>query len=325
MDEEENVKNGEENTSGEEGISASSSNKAKNAFKNGVGKIKGTFKKLLEITPLSVKIAILAAILIIIVIFFGIFIFQKLFTDNDIVGTAMENLMSENIQIAKSEGQGYYYKINKDIIDKFITALNKAYEEGGDDIGIELTFNSEDYDNIYIRTSSGKSKKIKDITDDELEEIIEDIDDNDDDDDDETEEESSNGDEAYDESIFEEYFKTKDLESAKAYLVKMIRTEIAGSYPRIGTYQGEDETEDNQGNLRDLDGDYVAQGMIKIERSSINKEVIYNGKTKVEKGNHGLEYYVITPEVEKKNMPMIVYLHGDGCVTAARRRMRAYR
>lgn len=294
-------------------------NRASNALRNGVNKITGTVKKALKMTPLSVKIGILAAIGVIIIVLLALSFFQKLFGDNSTAGMAMETFMSQSIHIAKSQGQGYYYKIDKDVIDKFVKAMNEAYEDGGYDVGIELTFDSEDYDNIYIKTSSGKKKSIDDASDKEIEDAIESASEG------ETQDEENIEEGVFSSSFFEDYFKTDNLEEAKAYLVKMIRTEIAGSYPRIGTYQGEDETEDSQGNLRDTNGDYVAQGMIKIERSSTSTEVAYDGKTNIKSGERGLKYYVITPEKTKKNLPMIVYLHGAGCVTAARRRRKSSR
>ena len=65
------------------------------------------------------------------------------------------------------------------------------------------------------------------------------------------------------------WFRTKNY---KPYLIRMIKAQIASSYPRIGTYEGEEGTEDEFGNKFDKDGNYVVQGIIKIKRTKISKE-----------------------------------------------------
>lgn len=67
-----------------------------------------------------------------------------------------------------------------------------------------------------------------------------------------------------------EWFLTEDYEP---YLIKMIRAEIASSYPKLGDYEGEDDpkSEKNRelGNKIDPDGNYVAQGRTKIQRTKM--------------------------------------------------------
>lgn len=67
----------------------------------------------------------------------------------------------------------------------------------------------------------------------------------------------------------EQWFKTEKYEP---YLIKMIRAEIASSYPKLGDYLGEEGTEDKQGNKTNKDGDYVAQGVVEIKRTTINRD-----------------------------------------------------
>lgn len=66
-----------------------------------------------------------------------------------------------------------------------------------------------------------------------------------------------------------QWFKTKNYQP---YLIKMIRAEIASSYPKLGDYVGLDGTEDKQGNKKDINGDYVAQGVVEIKRTKMNKD-----------------------------------------------------
>ena len=63
-------------------------------------------------------------------------------------------------------------------------------------------------------------------------------------------------------------FHTKKYEP---YLVKMIRAEIGSSYPKLGTYEGEGN-KDEQGNQKDKDDDYVAQGIAQIKRTKMNED-----------------------------------------------------
>ena len=51
-----------------------------------------------------------------------------------------------------------------------------------------------------------------------------------------------------DEDYVSEWFGTRDYEK---YLVKMLRAEVASSYPKLGDYYGESSTDDGYGNLKD--------------------------------------------------------------------------
>lgn len=67
----------------------------------------------------------------------------------------------------------------------------------------------------------------------------------------------------------EEWFKT---ENYNPYLMKMIKAEIASSYPKLSDYDGEEGSEDEQGNKKDKDGNYVAQGVVQIQRTKMNTD-----------------------------------------------------
>ncbi len=66
-----------------------------------------------------------------------------------------------------------------------------------------------------------------------------------------------------------EWFLTDDYEP---YLIKMIRAEIASSYPKLGDYEGEPGTEDKVGNKKDKNGNYAVQGVAKIKRTKMDEE-----------------------------------------------------
>lgn len=52
----------------------------------------------------------------------------KLEGDNSTAGVASVKVIDENVDIAEAENdQGYYFKIDKDIIKKYLEELNRAY------------------------------------------------------------------------------------------------------------------------------------------------------------------------------------------------------
>ena len=73
----------------------------------------------------------------------------------------------------------------------------------------------------------------------------------------------------FDEEILEEWFKTKDY---KKYLVKMIRAQIASSYPRLGDDTGTIDPSIDPINPVNKDGNYVQQGIAEIQRTRMNKD-----------------------------------------------------
>lgn len=110
------------------------------------------------------------------------------------ISTIIENKEDVTIQ-ETDDGNGYYFKIDKDIIDHYMEEVNRAYYEGyykelhpdNADSGVDDFV--YDKDNPYIKEQ-----------------------------------------EVY------EWFGTKDY---KPYLVKMIRAQIASTYPKLGDYEGE--------------------------------------------------------------------------------------
>lgn len=65
-----------------------------------------------------------------------------------------------------------------------------------------------------------------------------------------------------------DWFLTDDYEK---YIIKMIKAEIASTYPKLGDYEGI-SSEDDVGNKKDQNGNYVAQGIVKIKRTKMNKD-----------------------------------------------------
>ncbi len=74
-----------------------------------------------------------------------------------------------------------------------------------------------------------------------------------------------------------DWFKTEDFEK---YFVKMIRAEIASTYPKLGNYEG--TVVDDEGNTKDSNGNYVAQGIVEIHRQKINKDGTVEGEVELQ-------------------------------------------
>lgn len=216
------------------------SKKAKNVFSM-------IFRKIIAAigaAPLIIKIVLLLIVVGVIISAFSVI--QKLFGDNNVAANASKAIFQNEVEIAKVEDsdEGYYFKINSDIIDKFKKALNESYENGDYDVSLEI---GEDDD-----------EEIENIEDD-------------DEDTDEEETEYDEDDAEYTDDTLEDWFQTDDKEIMQAYLVKMLRAEIASSYPKLGDYTGE-AREDRQGNKQDKLGNYVAQGIVQIQRTRMNNE-----------------------------------------------------
>ena len=157
--------------------------------------------------------------------------------DNSIASVASSTLIKdkENVDIAEaSEEDGYYFKINKELAEKYLIELNKAayygyWESRHQDIEEKIAEKGE-----YVHDP------------DELE---------------------------IEEKEIIEWFRTEDYEP---YFIKMIKAEIASSYPKLGDYEGIDDPESERnkelGNKKDKDGNYVAQGIVQIQRTKIDKD-----------------------------------------------------
>ena len=268
------------------------------AFKKGNKKKKNEYKLLylFRQAPTGVKIAVIVALFVIfLILILSLMWLLKLYGNNTVVGTAVETTIRKKVVPEPiSDGtDGYYYKISEDVIDTFIEEMNNSYYDG--DFRIDL--------------EGDKVKKDRD--DDNL---------------------------RYDSEALKEIFQTESDGKMKAFIVKMIRAEVASTHPKLGNYYGENGTEDSEENKKDKEGNYVAQGVITIKRSGINEDgsqkepVTLNylpysdeedyGQAKQSESTateitleyDGMNYYQIMPSdvSEKKDLPLVVFLHGDG-------------
>lgn len=150
--------------------------------------------------------------------------------DNNISSIASKSALEEHVDIAKDDENGYYFKIDKELIDDYLRLLNEAYHKG-----YYLTLEPEEDEDLpeYDYEKAKENDELY-ITEDDLIKI----------------------------------FGTKDYEP---YLIKMIRAEIASSYPKLGEYSGNEDKKDKQGNMKDKDGNYVAQGVVEVQRTKMDK------------------------------------------------------
>lgn len=152
--------------------------------------------------------------------------------DHTITGVASSIVIDRNTHIEEADnGDGYYFQIDKKLIDEYLEELNRAFHYGyWYDVDPDFS-GKEDYvydpDNPYIDKNEG---------------II-------------------------------DWFQTEDYEP---YLIKMIKAQIASSYPKLGDYEGYDDLESERnkefGNKKDLDKNYVAQGIVEIHRTPIDED-----------------------------------------------------
>ena len=179
------------------------------------------------LTKLGIKPLILFAVIVLV---FAILIAWVTIIDlngfSNIMDFSISDLFKKNVSIAQTTDKGSYYKINGDIIDKFLEQLNKGYYLGYFDDN-----EPEEKDESGFKYDPDDA----DITKADLENL----------------------------------FRTEDYEK---YVVKMMRAEYASSYPKLGSYTGEDGTEDSVGNKKDSNGDYAFQGIVEIHRQMINQD-----------------------------------------------------
>lgn len=166
--------------------------------------------------------------------------------NNRLASVASKALLEDKeiTDIAYDEDNGYYFTISDNVVKKFIEELEKAYTSG--------EYDRDEYDE-------------GDLVDEEDE----------DDEDAEAEEfEYDEEDAEYKKETILDWFKTDDEDLMKSYLVKMLRAQIASSYPKFGEYEGLEKTADRQGNKKDKlkGGDYVAQGIVEIQRARMTND-----------------------------------------------------
>lgn len=210
----------------------------KNVAKNAKNKFSMIFRRILAalITPLVIKIVLVVAFIGVIVAAFTSLL--DFFGSSSIANVASMNILQNEVSItAGNNDEGYYFKINQDIVDKYTEELFNADQDGY-------------YDNVEI--PDGDEEETNNIS----------------------EEENTTDREEYDEDAKEatresikEWFEVEDFDE---YLVRMLSAEIASSYPKLGDYTGDEE--DSQGNKKDANGDYVVQGVVKIHRQMMNQD-----------------------------------------------------
>lgn len=149
--------------------------------------------------PLIFKIVTIIAVICVISVVIHIFQIEG---TNNVFNVASSDVIKENTTIEEADdGKGYYFKIDKEIVDKYLKELNEAYYYGYyDEIEPDIDEDTEEY--VY-------DKENLFITEKDL----------------------------------QNWFQTEDYEP---YLIKMIRAQIASSYPKLGDYEGE------EGNRRKL-------------------------------------------------------------------------
>lgn len=294
-------------------------NAAGNTLKKAVNKIKSGLKKAWEAIPLKAKLIIIGVIIVLLVLLMVIIILEKYFADNKVAGTSVDKNIGDCVTIVKApnEEDGYYFKIDKDILNYFKDAFNEAYANGEYEASLDSLLYGEGEDDE------------EEIDDEEIESFLEsyDYEDEDDEYEDDGEDYKADGDDKeFDEKEIAQLFGTDDINQARAYFAKMIKAHVASSYPKLGYYEGEEansEIDKRLGNRFDIDGDYAAQGIIKVKRTTmakmetraniISSDVGENVELiKVEDPNgNGMDYYEVKPKEMKDGLPLIIFLHGD--------------
>ena len=289
-------------------------NTAKNTAKNAVNNIKSGIKKAWKAIPLPIRGIVIGAIIVFILLLIPIFILEKYLADNKVAGTSVDKNIGDCVTIVKApnESDGYYFKIDKDILNNFKDAFNEAYANGEYEASLDSLLYGEDDE--------------EELDDEEIESFLESYNDEDDDyeEDDDEKDEDDKEEKEFDEKEIAQLFGTDDINQARAYFAKMIKAHVASSYPKLGYYEGEEansEIDKRLDNRFDIDGDYVTQGIIKVQRTKmksrdtnvqigeVSGDDIYSLDTVQDKTG---TYYIVTPNgVEtKRNLPLVVFLHG---------------
>lgn len=235
----------------DQGIVNKLKDSAKKEKKKG-SKFKMILKAIAAALP-AIKALTVFAIAAAIITFLGAFTAADEQGNNKTAGNASKKVIEENVEIAKTNDGKYYFKIDKNIINEYLKKLNEAYEAG------------------YYNDAETKEDDEKEEEEDKSEENG---------DEKEGEEEKEEGENKEDEefnndratikkSVLENIFGTKDYQH---YLVKMIRAEVASTYPVLSDYDGEWFSEDDQDNKRDKDGNYVGQGVVQIQRTPMSED-----------------------------------------------------
>ncbi len=211
------------------------------------------------ILPVVLKLMIPLIILSIILLFASNISdwFIDLFGNDNVSSLASAEVIAD-ADIKKGEN-GYYFEISQDLVDKYIKELNEAYKNGN--------FYLDDEENEEILKEYGLHK-------DENGEIVKDEDEGEEQEEQEQQEENttetqSANDEFTNEDL-QDWFSSDEFED---YFVRMLRAEIASSYPKIGTEGSVGKgckIENDRPNgeiINPKKGDnYIAQGIIQVRR-----------------------------------------------------------
>ena len=181
--------------------------------------------------------------------------FENLFGNDNVSALASAEVITD-AKIVKGKN-GYYFEINQDLVDAYIKELNEAYKNGN--------FYLDDEENEEILKEYGKYKDENGEIVDENEES-----ENEQTDDDTTKEDWTNDEFTSDD--LQDWFASEEFES---YLIRMLRAEIASSYPKLGTDGAVGKQEDGTIINDRPDGtiinpkkgdNYIAQGIIQVRR-----------------------------------------------------------
>ena len=210
---------------------------AKKGLKSVSKKVKNTFTMIFRrilaalTAPLMIKIFLIVAIIAIIVITFTSIL--DFFSTSTMADVSSANVIKNEVSIAQgSNEEGYYFKINQEVVDKYTEEYFKADQEGV-------------YENEEMPDDGNNIEEENNV---EYEEY------------DEEAKESTR-------ETIEDWFKVENFDE---YFIRMISAEISSSYPKLGPYEGGEE--DSQGNKKDSNGDYVVQGAVQIHRQMMNQD-----------------------------------------------------
>lgn len=209
------------------------------------------FKMVLKAIISTVVMPLIPYLIVILIItgfLIGLFDILASAADNKIADVASKAVIEEQVEIEKNLDGEYYFKINNKIIDEYLKELNRAYDDGYYH-GREESKTEEDENGEGEKESENEKEEYK--YDEETAEITR--------------------------SDLENIFGTENFE---AYLVKMIRAEIASSYPKLSDYAGDDidgisVTDQRHKKLKnkvDSKGNFVGQGIVKIKRTPISED-----------------------------------------------------
>jgi len=178
-------------------------NKLRDIFRRGNNSKFKMIMTMIMSLPVGIQVGMVLIISALLVLLFAGFKEADEQGSNSISSIAVYDIINEKVDIVKTDDGRYYFKIGKEVVDEYLKKLNEAYLKG-----------------YYHDTSLRKDDEETEKEDDDKEEAEEEK---------EKEEYVYNEDTAdIKESKIEDWFGTKDY---KAYLVKMIRAEIASSYP----------------------------------------------------------------------------------------------